>query len=171
MPNAELIINVMKALFGDIDFETSQEAIQQIAKIITARNFQNGLLYDLGSCRGGFIFKIMKVCPDLRAVGVDKSRVKTGLARLRILYHKNQNPPKFLRADIFDVDVSKIDLAFAYLPRPLLPALEAKLRKDLKSGSLAITYRVNFPTWQPTEVFITDLHSQERNKIFVYQKI
>lgn len=157
-------------LFGEADFETSQEAVEQIGKIIRSHNFQNGLLYDLGSCRGGFAFRIQSVCPGLEVVGVDKSRMKIWFSRLRGLFHKNQNSPRFLEADIFDTEVSGIDAAFAYLPRPLLPALEAKLQKELKPGSLAITYRVNFPTWQPIEVFMTDLQERERNKIFVYQK-
>lgn len=158
-------------LFGDIDFETSQEAIKQIGEIIVTHNLQNGLLYDLGSCRGGFVYEILKVCPNLQIVGIDNSRIKVWLARLRGFFYKNKNLPRFLKTDIFDTDVSRIDLAFVYLPRPLLLALEAKLQKDLKSGSLAITYRVNFPTWQPILVFETDLQSREKNKIFVYQKI
>ncbi|MBI2356153.1 MAG: hypothetical protein HYV13_03035 [Candidatus Doudnabacteria bacterium] len=161
----------MDALFGDADFETSKEATALIGKIIAAHNLQNSLLYDLGSCWGGFVFGIQTACPGLQIVGVDKSRIKTWLARLRSLYHRNQNFPRFLKADIFDVDVSKIDLAFVYLPRPLLPALEAKLQKDLKPGSLAITYRVNFPTWRPTQIFVTDLKRRERNNIFIYKKI
>ena len=162
---------MMDILFDEPDFETSQEAIGQIGKIIATHNLQNSRLYDLGSCRGGFVFGIKNICPGLQVVGIDKSRMKIWLARLRSLYHRNQNPPKFLKADIFDVDVSKVDLAFVYLPRPLLPALESKLQSDLKPGSLAITYRVSFPTWQPIQVFVTDLQSQERNKIFVYQKV
>ncbi len=161
---------MMDALLSEPDFETSQEAIAQIGKIIMAHKLQNSLLYDLGSCRGGFAFRIQSVCPGLRVVGVDKSRVKIGLARLRNFFHKNKNAPSFLKEDIFDTDVSKVDAVFMYLPRPLLPALEAKLQKELKPGSLAITYRVNFPTWQPIQVFETDLQRRERNKIFVYQK-
>jgi hypothetical protein len=152
------------------DFITSNEAVQRIGSIIIARDYHRGLLYDLGSCRGTFVFGILDVCPDLRVVGIDKSRLRTWCARLLSIFHNNRNHPTFLKADIFETDVSRIDVAFAYLPRPLMPALETKLQRELKPGSLLITYRVHLPSWQPSQVFQTDVHRPERNNIFVYQK-
>ena len=159
-------------LFGGEDFTTSKEAIQQIGKIIMAHNYQTGLLYDLGSSQGGFVFKILDVCLDLEVVGIDKSRIRIWSAKLRRFFHPSKKVPRFLKMDIFDIDVSKINLAFVYLPRPMLPNLEEKLQKNLKPGSLVITYRVHFPNWQPKEVFKTDFKKgSSQNNIFVYRQV
>lgn len=159
-------------LFGEEDFITSKKAVQQIAEIIEASEFRNGIFYDLGSCRGTFVFGILNRCPNLQIVGVDKSPLKTWLARLRKLFYRTRNSPTFLTADIFETDVSKLDWAFVYLPRPLLPDLELKLQKELKPGAHVITYRVNFPHWQHTKVFLTDPHKGvSQNSIFLYQKV
>ena len=160
---------IIDTLLGEEDFLTSKEAIQRISQIIVEHNCQNGLLYDLGSCRGAFVFGILNVCPNLRVVGIDKSSLRTWFAKLLSLFHKNKNSPQFLKANIFETDVSRIDLAFVYLPRPLLPALEIKLQKELKPGALVITYRINLPNWQPIHVSLGDL-SRDRNNIFIYQK-
>jgi hypothetical protein len=164
------ILWINSLIFSGEDFETSQEAIKEIAKIITARGLQNGFLYDLGSCRGGFVFKILNTSPDLRVVGIDNSRLKNGVARFFAIFRKYKNSPKFTTADIFKANFSAIDMAFIFLPRALLLNLETKLQKELKPGALVITYRVNLPNWRPDQIVLTDLKKREQNNIFVYLK-
>ncbi len=157
-------------IFGEEDCKTSQEAIKQIGDILIEHHRQNGLLYDLGSCRGDFVFGISRVCPNLRVVGLDKSWLRICFSRLFSFFFKRKNFPKFLKADIFKTDISAADVVFVYLPRPLLPALEAKLQKELKPRAMVVTYRVNFPTWSSSQVYRTDLRLRDKNNIFVYKK-
>ncbi len=163
------VLWLLDMFFGDEDFMTSQEAVQKISQIIVAHDYHHGLLYDLGSCRGGFVLALQKICPSVRVIGIDNSRLRTFFARLAAFFQQRKNSPGFLRANIFNMDVSRVDMVFVYLPRPLLPALEIKLQREMRPGSIAITYRVCFPTWKPSEIFLTDLAAKERNNIFVYQ--
>ncbi len=156
------------ALLGGEDFVTSKKMIKKVGKIIEAYNCQNGLLYDLGSCRGAFSIGILGVLRDLRVVGIDNSYVRIWLSRMRSYFYSGS--PAFVKADIFDTDVSKADLIFVYLPRALLPALETMLQRDLKSGALVITNRVNFPNWPPHQIFLSDSQDPKQEHLFVYRK-
>ena len=62
---------------------------------------------------------------------------------------------KFIRNNIFDVDLSNADIVYTYLWYDLMPPLEQKLQKELKSGSIVITNTSNFPTWKPIQTVIT----------------
>ncbi|MEK7140155.1 MAG: class I SAM-dependent methyltransferase [Patescibacteria group bacterium] len=161
------LVYVWDDLFGGEDYATSKSTIKKISEIILAHGAENYLLYDLGSSRGGFLLGLLDTCPNLQTVGIDNSSVRTFIARLRGLLHKNK--PKNFKADLFSIDISKVDMVYAYLPRPMLPALEEKLRKELKSGALAITSRVFFPTWIPIATFAKN--SSKEEDIFLYKKI
>jgi len=158
---------VIDAVFGGEDYSTSDAAITTIAEIIIFYGLEKSLLYDLGSCRGSFVFGIKKACPDLRVVGIDNSLLRTNFARLARLFHQSKIPVQFLRADVLSIDASKIGLAFVYLPRQVLVLVEAKLQKEMKEGSLLITYRVSLPHWLPEKVIPTD---NNENNIYVYRR-
>jgi hypothetical protein len=155
-------------IFGGEDFITSKNAIRKIGEIIAASQNQGGIFYDLGSCRGYFVFGILKICPNLQITGIDNSRLRTWLARLRSNFHAGS--PTFKKANIFDTDISKADFIYTYLPRDLVPALTAKLKKDLKPGAMVITYRINFPGWQPHQVFLVDPRNPKEENVYVYKR-
>jgi len=159
-------------LFGNDDFETSKGAIRKISGIITGRGKAGGMLYDLGSSRGSFVFRLSRICPHLKIVGIDNSFLRIWFSRLgNIFTGGDKIHSKFLMGDIFAADVSKADIIFVYLPRPLLPKLAEKLQRELKLGALVITYRVHFPNWRPEEIHQTDFwQTVSRNNIFVYSK-
>lgn len=153
-------------MFGGEDYATSQNTIKRISEAIVAHHSENGLLYDLGSSRGGFILGLLDKNPGLRAVGVDNSLLRVWIARLRGL---TGNRAKFVRGNIFDTDISKADIVYAYLPRPMLPALAEKLKRELKPGAIVITSRVYFPDWQPSEVFPKNPADKNEEDVFVYR--
>ncbi len=146
------------SIFGKEDFATSSFATNQIVQIIKDRKLDNGIFFDLGSCRGEFASQIAKACPNLKVLGIDDSWLRTWLARRRSVFLKNLT---FKRENIFAIDVSSADIVYVYLPRELLPKLQAKLQKELKRGATVITNCVSFPSWQPEE------HNGE---IFVYKQ-
>ena len=153
---------------SDDDFTTSDEAIQQIGTIILSNKLQSSLLHDLGSCRGYFVLSILKMCPDLRIIGIDSSRSRTWFAKFRGIFRVRAT---FKKADIFDTDVSTADLVYAYLPPDLLPVLMVKLQKELKPGALVLTYRTNFSGWQPSQTFLVDHKNPQEENVYMYRKI
>ncbi len=159
--------------FGGEDYATGKKAIQKVAEIIIAKKRQNQLLYDLGSCRGNFVFGISRACPDLKIVGIDNSYIRTWAARLRNYIQPRRlqkNQISFLKADLFKTDLSNADLIFIYLPKELLAALEAKLQQNLKPGALVITHRVYFPNWQPSQTLLSGQPEIKNGNLYIYEQ-
>ncbi len=153
-------------MFGGEDYPTSKNTVKKIAEVIAAHHFEKGLLYDLGSSRGGFVLDILNEAPGLRAVGIDNSLLRTWIAKLRNRMSKKK--AVFVKEDIFDADISQADVVYVYLPRPMLPAVEEKLQKELKSGSIVLTSRVCFPDWQPSSVIQKNPANSDEEDTFVY---
>lgn len=59
------------SIFGNEDFATSPAAILAVAEILRQNHLEQSLLYDLGSSRGNFIFKILGACPGLKEFLLD----------------------------------------------------------------------------------------------------
>ena len=156
-----LFLFLFDSVFGGLDFKSSPSAVNQAAVVI--RKYKNqGLLLDLGSARGGFARAISVYCPNLEVIGLDDSWIRVIYSRLASIFYKNI---RFLKQDIFFANLSAADFIYIYLPKEFMPKLESKLRKELKSGGLIITYRVNFTDWQPAEVY--DLPKSE--KLYIYK--
>lgn len=75
------------SLFGAEDFSTSRAAVKAVAAIIRQKHLEQGEVYDLGSARGNFVFKILDECPGLKVHGVDNSLFRTGFAKIRARFH------------------------------------------------------------------------------------
>ena len=155
-------------LFGGEDFATSKSTIRKIGKFLVEHGYQDNNLYDLGSSRGHFLLEILKICPNLRATGVDDSLLRTWIARFRALSLRNK--PVFIKGDIFAHNASKAEVVFIYLPRPMLADIETKLKKELRPGSLVITSRVNLPSWQPEEVLASGSKDRTEETVYIYRK-
>ena len=154
--------------FGGMDFITKQAAINQIVQIIRERHLGNGKFYDLGSARGKFAAKIGKTLPGLQVYGVDDNGFRVLCAKVRSVFFKNVN---FRKENIFKTVVSSADIIYLYLPQELMPDLQTKLQKELKSGALVITTSVSFPSWQPMQIY--DLKQEELKvpKLFLYKQV
>ena len=93
----------------------------------------------------------------MKIIGIDDSVVRIFTAKARSIFKKNVS---FFKQDIFIADVSSADVVYIYLPRELMPALQKKLQTELKTGAIAISNKVFFPSWQPIE---------KLDDIFIYQ--
>ncbi len=155
-------------VFGGHDFATTRQGIRQVIGILAKFKKQDGVFYDLGSCRGNFIVGLLKFSPNLQAFGVDRSRLRNIFSKsLSAIFSR---PASFLTGDIFTSDVSKADAVYIYLDQSLMLALEKKLQAELKSGSIVITNTQHLPSWQPAEIQITHPKKPEYEKMFIYIK-
>lgn len=155
-------------VFGGHDFATSGLGIKKVAEILKHLEKQNGIVYDLGSARGGFAVGLMMTCPNLRVVGVDNSRLRIFFSRLRAwLFNR---PAQFICGDIFSANISSADAVYIYLDKSLMPALQKKLQSELKTNSIVITNTQYLPDWPPLEAYVTHLKKPAYEKMFVYVK-
>lgn len=158
---------LVDGIFGGLDFTTGEVVAEQVTGIIKERHLEKGFFYDLGSCRGGFAIKIAKTFPQLCVYGIDDSRFRNLLARLRSTFLKNL---RFDKENIFSTNVSQADIVYLYLPQELMPDLQTKLQKELKPGALIISYSVSFPNWTPAQSYILKQNNPAPKKLFVYEK-
>jgi alanine-alpha-ketoisovalerate/valine-pyruvate aminotransferase len=68
--------------------------------------------------------------------------------------------------------LEKADIVYTYLWYDLMPILEKKLEKELKSGAIVITNTSHFAFWQPIEIINTwpNIRDSKFEKLFVYKK-
>lgn len=150
------------------DTATTGSAVRKLADVIQSRDKQEGIFVDLGSSRGRLIFRVLRFCPGLQAHGIDDSKLRVFLSRSlnKIL----RNRAVFLKNDILAVDLSEADVVYAYLGQWVMPALEQKLRRELKPGAIAITNTQFLPTWPPHQTIIVHPKKPMYEKMFVYIK-
>ncbi|MGC9049157.1 MAG: class I SAM-dependent methyltransferase [Patescibacteria group bacterium] len=164
------LIFLIDSLVRGHDLPTSRRATKALFKIIseykTARNF-----YDLGCGHGALACRIKRKFPTLCVYAIDNNSVRIFFAKIRaFLFRQNV---KFLQKDIFEVNLSEADIIYTYLWYDIMPALEKKLQKELKSGAIVITNTSNFPTWKPIKKIVTYpkvSKTPNSETLFVYRK-
>jgi SAM-dependent methyltransferase len=157
---------LLDSTVGNFDFASSKLAVNQVVDIIKRRSLESGSFYDLGSARGKFAVRIARKFSGLKIYGFDDSWFRVFCSKTRSVFLKNL---KFKKQDIFSADISSADIIYLYLPQELMPALQIKLRKELKPGSLIISNSVSFPGLEPSEILITNKRRPDFQKLFIYQ--
>jgi len=165
-------ILVIDSVLHGHDLPTSRRATKSIIKIIsenkTAKNF-----YDLGCAKGEFAVRIKRNIPNISVYGIDNNPTRIFFAKLRSLFFRCE--VKFLRKNIFEVDLSDADIVYTYLWYDIMPLLEKKLQDELKQGAIVITNTSNFPNWKPISKVVTCpqkfIGTPDFETLFIYQKL
>ena len=141
---------------------SDQQMRQLLIKIITRYLDQHHQFIDLGCGQGHICSAVKKNFPQLTVIGLEKSSLQILIARLKTKLLK-QNI-HFIKTNIFQYNLSKTEILYIYLPRPIVNQLEQKLINELPSGAVLITNTICLPHRQPQEVIICN----QQVKFFVY---
>jgi SAM-dependent methyltransferase len=167
------LIFALDSLMRGHDLPTSRRAAKKLVEAIKQYRSEAKNFYDLGCAHGGLSLAIKKSLPGLVVYGIDNSAVRIFFARLKskVLRRKVH----FQKQDIFslDTDLSQADVVYTYLWHDLMPLLEKKLQKELKTGTIVITNTSNFPTWKPIHKIVIHPEIPERfdfETLFIYLK-
>jgi hypothetical protein len=159
---------VLDSLVHRHDLPTSRSARRALIAII--RRYKPGRIqfYDLGSAHGSLVLMLKKQLPDVTIHAVEKNIVRITITRIRswIL----GRGVVCMRSNIFDVDLRDADVVYTYLWFDLLPKLEEKFNRELKSGALVVANTSTLPTWVPVEVISPHPEKPDFEKLFVYVK-
>lgn len=126
---------------------TKMENIRRILKLAGAKRGKK--FYELGSGDGRVVLQAAKLRAE--AFGIEQSWI-------RVLYSKwkanRQNSPRglncqFHHGDIFKRNYEDGDIVYIFLLPKGVKKLEAKLKQELKKGSVVITQTYHFKTWKP----------------------
>lgn len=118
------------------------------------------VVYELGSGDGTFLFVAAKEF-GAKGVGIEIDPLRFVLSTLMIHIIRVQDRVRILRKNFFDVDISPASVVFVYLVPKALEKLKPKLLKELKKGTLLISFR-----YKSSLPFVT---YDKKNGIYLYK--
>ena len=147
------LVLVLDSLIRGHDLPTSRRATRVLLKVVKqykpdAKNF-----YDVGCAHGSLSLAVKKALPDLAVYAIDNSAIRIFFAKLKSKIFGGR--VNFKKQDIFNIDLSRADIVYAYLWYDVMPPLEKKLQNELQQGAIVVTNTSNFPTWQPMQRVVT----------------
>lgn len=126
------------------------------------------IVYDLG-CGTGTAICIAASEFNATCVGIEIDPLRFLNAWINVHWRWHvANKVKLIRANFFKISFSEADVFFIYLIPNALQRLTPKFRKEIKPGTLFVSYVYEFPT----ELFHGKLQlikHDEVHRIFVYQ--
>lgn len=93
---------------------------------------------DIGSGLGGLVLDLARRGPAVEALGVELAPLPWLLSRLRA--GLGGSGARFIRGDYEALDFGEFDLVFAYLSPAAMDALWRKAARDMRPGSLLLSY-------------------------------
>lgn len=98
------------------------------------------IVYDLGSGTGTALIVAAKEF-GAKGIGVEIDPLRVLISNLMIRINGAQDKLKIKRKNFYDVDVSKASVVFVYLVPRVLEKLKPKLLRELKPGTLLLSFR------------------------------
>lgn len=103
---------------------------------------------DIGSGLGDLAMHLAAAHPQSTVEGIEIAPLPWLLSRLRT--RLSGSTARFRYGDYTDLDFAQFDVVFAYLSPAAMPALWQKARREMREGSLLISYEFDIPGVPPT---------------------
>ncbi len=134
----------------DVIFEpTPRRSVE--AMLAAADVGADDVVYDLGSGDGRIVVTAARRY-GARGVGVDIDPARVEEGRERARRHGVDDLVRFVRADLFETDVSEASVVALYLLDELNLRLRPRLLEQLRPGSRVVSYRFAMGDWEPDVV-------------------
>ena len=108
---------------------------------------------DVGSGLGGFTLHLARVRPDAECAGIELAPLPYLYSTLRAKMTGSR--ARFIRGDYEKIHFGEYDLVFAYLSPAVMTGLFDKARREMKVGSLLVSYEFNIPGFKPDKTIFT----------------
>ena len=117
-------------------------------------------IYDLGSGTGTALLVAAREF-EAKGVGIEIDPLRFLISSILLHSNKLSHKIKIVRKNFFDVNISDATVIFVYLVPKALERLRSKLLKELKPGTLLVSfrYKVNLPL----------LKYDKKNDIYLYK--
>ncbi|TFW29338.1 class I SAM-dependent methyltransferase [Massilia horti] len=102
---------------------------------------------DIGSGLGGLVLDLARRRPESRASGIELAPLPWLVSRLRAACSGSQ--AVFLRGDYETLDFGQYDAIFAYLSPAAMEALWRKAAREMRPGSMLVSYEFPVPGHEP----------------------
>ena len=130
--------------------------------MIAFSGLKNGeTFYDLGAGDGRLLIAAKRQLPRIRAVGYEVVPTIWLFGKLRIWLSKMK--VEFYRRNYLKADLSDADCIFVYLMTDAMKVLQAKFDRELKPGTVVVSYAFKFPSREPVDHLSVPWIQGERN--------
>jgi trans-aconitate methyltransferase len=110
----------------------------------------NGTIYELGCGDAGFLRLARRKFPEAKLVGVEYSLLPYIIAQVQSSLSKSKI--KFLKKNIFRVDLKEADVIYCFLNIKTMVLLEKKLEQECRPGTTLVSYHFTLPNRKPEKV-------------------
>jgi len=118
-------------------------------------------VYDLGSGFGRIVIEIASRF-HCACVGVEVDPLKVWWSNRAIRSRGLQAKAKVIRRNLLDVDISDADIVFVFLWEGIMQKLKDKVLREMKPGSVIVSYYHRFNGWQPER-------EEKHQRIYLYR--
>ena len=104
---------------------------------------------DIGSGLGGLVLDLARRRPDAQSTGIELAPLPWLASFLRARVEGSR--ARFIRGDYEQLDFGNYDAVFAYLSPAAMTALWHKARREMRPGSMLMSYEFAIPAAPPSE--------------------
>jgi len=125
-------------------WRTSKKVARAMCKL--ARINKDDVVYDLGSGDGTALITVAKEF-GAKGVGIEIDPLRFLVSSILLHSNRLSQRVQIKKKNFYDVNISKASVVFVYLVPRVLEKLKPKFLKELKPGTLIISYRykMNLP--------------------------
>ncbi len=151
--------------FTDVEFvPTPQPVVNEMLKM--AKVTKDDVVYDLGCGDGRIVITAAKMF-GARGVGVDLDQNLIKASNMHAREKGVQDLIKFIKGDLFQLDVKEATVVALYLTPELNVRLRPKFFKELKPGARIVSNDFNMGDWKPDDMGrLSDVQYEYPDKIF-----
>ncbi len=155
------IIIILLAIFGTFAYAgykgapwvpTRRDDLTTI--IDTLKLTKESVFYDIGCGDGRLVIAAAE--QSARATGLEISLLPYLLAQIRRLFSPARSRVQIRYKNLWHTDLTDATHIYFFLMPEMFPRLMAKLKKELKPGSIAVSYVWPLPQWVPTQTIKRD---------------
>ena len=139
-------------------WRTNKKVARAICRL--AKVNKKDIVYDLG-CGDGTALIIGAKEFGARGVGIEIDPLRALISTLMIHIMRVQDKVRIIRKNFYDVNISKASIVFVYLVPRVLQKLRSKFLKELRPGTVIISYRykINLPL----------VDQDKKNELYLYK--
>jgi hypothetical protein len=121
-----------------------------VARMIKIANLKDhDVAIDLGAGDGRIVFAAAQANPTVRGIGVDIDAKLVGEANAAAAKNGMAERVQFFHRNVFDTDLSKVDVVFMWLFPELMRLLRPKILDEARPGTRVIAALWDFGSWPP----------------------
>ena len=114
---------------------------------------------DIGSGLGGLVLSLAARRRGDGFLGVELAPMPWLISRMRAAV--TRSTARFTRTDYEHLDLGDFDVVFAYLSPAAMPALWQKAQREMRTGSLLLSYEFTIPGHAPDMIVLPDPQGPE----------